>query len=43
MLLDLDVVIEIDPAKPPVHIFIRCQRQRPEGGLVELLVEGLSR
>ena len=39
MLLNLDVVIEIDPAVLPVRIFIRHWRQRPERGLVELLVE----
>ena len=37
MLLDLDVVIEIDPAELPVRVFIRCWRQRSERGPVELL------
>src|SRR4051812_48752817 len=44
MLLDLDLVIEIDPAELPVRILIRCWRlrcwrQRPERGLTESLVE----
>ena len=29
VLLDLDVVVEVDPAALPVGIFIRCRRQRP--------------
>src|ERR1700685_902648 len=38
MLLDLDVIIEIDPAELPVSVFVRSWRQRPERGPVELLV-----
>ena len=42
MLVDLDVVVEIDPAALPGGIFIRCRWQLPQCGPVELLVKGTS-